>query len=49
MSGVPVPEVVDEVRDEVVAIHPWRRGAGNLEYVDLKLDGEAREGVEGWS
>lgn len=45
---MPVPKVVDEVRDEVVAVHPeWRR-AGNLEDVDLELNGEAGEGVEGW-
>lgn len=41
---MPVPKVVDEVRDEVVAVHPWWRGARKLEDVDLELDGEAGEG-----
>lgn len=49
MAGVPVPKVVDEVRDEVVTVHPWLRCPGNLEYCVLELDGEVRKGMEGWS
>ena len=49
VAGVPVPKVVDEVWDKVVAVHPWLRCADNLKYGDLELDGEARKGVEDWS